>query len=350
MAVTLQQIADACGVSRGTVDRALHGKQGIRPDVVEHIRQTAQTMGYVTRRAGKVSAVREVQRYRIGVVLHSASTEFVQLLIERLHRTAANMDAFGADVLVRPMDDMDVHHQLALIDELVQLEHIDGLALMPLASDLIRDRINDLSLHSGVPVVTLNTDIADSARIAYVGSDNLACGRAAAALMGLTMGGVGHVFPIIGQRGGHYADSQRFTGFLDEMEQTYPAVEVLPPEYCYLDRLLAERITLRMLAAVPDIKGIYISSVGRQGVYRALQRSGMAQNVHVVVHDLTQDNLTMIREGVVDFAIGQDVRAQGTLPIRLLVNFLSRKRAPKQRQYFTEIQIKFRCNLDTGSE
>ncbi len=28
--VTMQQIADRCGVSRGTVDRALHHKEGVR--------------------------------------------------------------------------------------------------------------------------------------------------------------------------------------------------------------------------------------------------------------------------------------------------------------------------------
>ncbi len=30
--VTMQQIADRCGVSRGTVDRALHKKEGVREE------------------------------------------------------------------------------------------------------------------------------------------------------------------------------------------------------------------------------------------------------------------------------------------------------------------------------
>lgn len=39
MAVTLQQIAEACGVSRGTVDRALRGREGVRPEVAEGIKK-----------------------------------------------------------------------------------------------------------------------------------------------------------------------------------------------------------------------------------------------------------------------------------------------------------------------
>lgn len=48
--VTMQQIADACGVSRGTVDRALHNKPGIRPEVADRVREKARDMGYISAR------------------------------------------------------------------------------------------------------------------------------------------------------------------------------------------------------------------------------------------------------------------------------------------------------------
>ena len=38
MAITLNQIAEICGVSRGTVDRALHNKGNVRPAVAERIK------------------------------------------------------------------------------------------------------------------------------------------------------------------------------------------------------------------------------------------------------------------------------------------------------------------------
>ena len=43
--VTMQQIADRCGVSRGTVDRALHHKEGVREEVAERIRAAAREAG-----------------------------------------------------------------------------------------------------------------------------------------------------------------------------------------------------------------------------------------------------------------------------------------------------------------
>lgn len=46
MAVTAQQIADLAGVSRGTVDRALHNRGRVSPEVKEKIQKIAAELGY----------------------------------------------------------------------------------------------------------------------------------------------------------------------------------------------------------------------------------------------------------------------------------------------------------------
>ena len=60
MAVTIQQIADAAGVSRGTVDRALNNRGRVDPDVAENIRKIAEELGYI-RKPRKPA--REKRRY-----------------------------------------------------------------------------------------------------------------------------------------------------------------------------------------------------------------------------------------------------------------------------------------------
>ncbi|MGX8714361.1 MAG: LacI family DNA-binding transcriptional regulator [Lachnospiraceae bacterium] len=46
MKPTMQQIAEAAGVSRGTVDRVLHNRGKVKPDIAEMIIKIAQEMGY----------------------------------------------------------------------------------------------------------------------------------------------------------------------------------------------------------------------------------------------------------------------------------------------------------------
>ncbi len=67
MAVTIQQIADRTGVSRGTVDRALNGRGRINKEVAEHICRTAEEMGYVQKKRRKPGV-------RIGIVTQLAES------------------------------------------------------------------------------------------------------------------------------------------------------------------------------------------------------------------------------------------------------------------------------------
>ncbi len=339
--VTMQQIADRCGVSRGTVDRALHHKEGVREEVAERIRATAREMGYISNRL----VMQQTRQWKIGVVLHSGHSAFVQMLYELFESFSERELIPNITVIVRVMQDMDVQHQLTLIDELVTTEHIDGLALMPLANTLVRDRINTLSEQQGIPVVTFNTDITDANRLAYVGADNIAAGRAAAALLGMVMQGRGSVLPILGQRSGHYADSQRYTGFLNEMAENFPGIRILHPECSFLDENLAERIASRAIHSDEEVNGFYLTSAGRKGVYRAVNAAENREKIHIVVHDITEGNVRMVKQGTVDFIIGQDVKTQGTLPIRLLYDYLERHQFPKERMNITDITIKFRCNV-----
>lgn len=339
--VTMQQIADRCGVSRGTVDRALHHKEGVREEVAERIRATAREMGYISNRL----VMQQTRQWKIGVVLHSGHSAFVQMLCELFSSFSERELIPNITVIVRVMQDMDVQHQLTLIDELVTTEHIDGLALMPLANTLVRDRINTLSEKMGIPVVTFNTDITDANRLAYVGADNIAAGRAAAALLGMVMQGRGSVLPILGQRSGHYADSQRYTGFLNEMAENFPGIRILHPECSFLDENLAERIASRAIHSEEEVNGFYLTSAGREGVYRAVNAAENREKIHIVVHDITEGNVRMVKQGTVDFIIGQDVKTQGTLPIRLLYDYLERHQFPKERMNITDITIKFRCNV-----
>ena len=52
MPITINKIAELCGVSRGTVDRALHNKGNVRPELRDKIKRVAEEYGYQPNRAG----------------------------------------------------------------------------------------------------------------------------------------------------------------------------------------------------------------------------------------------------------------------------------------------------------
>ena len=81
MAVTIQQIADLAGVSRGTVDRALNNRGRIRPEVAEKIKEIAKELGYQPNMAAKALSTAN-HALQIGVIIQYAETPFMKAVLE----------------------------------------------------------------------------------------------------------------------------------------------------------------------------------------------------------------------------------------------------------------------------
>ena len=72
---TIKDIAQAAGVSRGTVDRVLHNRGHVDPAVAERIFNIAKELSYRPNRAGQALANMGRKR-RIGIVMPSLSNPF----------------------------------------------------------------------------------------------------------------------------------------------------------------------------------------------------------------------------------------------------------------------------------
>ena len=57
--VTMKKIAELCGVSRGTVDRALNGRGRVNAETAAMIKKMAEQLGYEPNPAGKALAARK---------------------------------------------------------------------------------------------------------------------------------------------------------------------------------------------------------------------------------------------------------------------------------------------------
>ena len=68
------------------------------------------------------------------------------------------------------IEGVDDRAQFEALERLVSLG-VSGIAIMPVDSDLIREKINQLT-DQGVTVITFNTDIVGSNRSNFVGMDN----------------------------------------------------------------------------------------------------------------------------------------------------------------------------------
>ena len=97
MSVTIKEIAAAAGVSRGTVDRVLHNRKDVNPEVAQQVRELSDKMGYIPNRAGKMLAARK-QQIRFGCMLPDIGNPFFDKVIEGFKRAAAELKDYGIKV------------------------------------------------------------------------------------------------------------------------------------------------------------------------------------------------------------------------------------------------------------
>jgi LacI family transcriptional regulator len=340
MAVTLQQIAEFAGVSRGTVDRALHNRGRVNPEVAARIRKIADELGY--RYHMEVPYPIRAHELKIGIIIPSIETATMQIVAKGAHAAAEELRAFGVEVIIREQEQFNGEHQLACIDELMRAG-VHGLAISPTSDPEVCQRVDELE-EQGIPVVIFNGDLEESKRLCYVGIDNARGGRAAAGLMHLMLPDGGKVLPITAHLT-QYAHKLRYTSFLEEMVKIAPDIELLPLQTCFNRDDFAYEITLHALEQHPDLKGVYVAANGQHGVCEALRKEGLEGKVRIVAFDLNEQNIIDLMEDRISVVLDQDAWIQGYQSAMILYQYLAHGQKPPHEHMYTNIAIKTKYNI-----
>lgn len=340
MAVTIQQIADAAGVSRGTVDRALNNRGRIDPEVAERIKKLAGEMGYTPKNRKKAMSQKKI---RIGVVTQLARSSFMLEVNRGISRAAEELNARGIELIMKEGFSVDAEEQLETIDALVK-EGIQGLAVMPVDCESIREKLNWLIQQKEIPVVTFNSDIVGTKRSCYVGMDNRKSGQTAAGLMGMFTGGIGKVLVITGFFSNH-VNNERVGGFVEELKNSYPELELAGVQGSFDDADEVEKIIMNTMLNVPGINGVFVVSGGQRGIAQAYEKLKLEKRPFTLIYDLTPNNRKALKEDVADFLIDQNGYVQGYEPPLILADILQKGKAVEEEYRYTDINIKTKYNI-----
>lgn len=93
--ITIKDLARICGVSRGTVDRALNNRGGINEETRRLILETAETYNYIKNQSA--AALSAGKSPLLGVILFSLDNEFFSTIVSSIEKNARK---FGYSVLV----------------------------------------------------------------------------------------------------------------------------------------------------------------------------------------------------------------------------------------------------------
>jgi ribose transport system substrate-binding protein len=201
----------------------------------------------------------------------------------------------------------DVNTQISLMDTLIA-QNVNAIFLQPVDSVAVGPSIRQ-ARDAGIPVITLNIDAVEPHALHvemnhYFGA--IAIGQA----MGELMGGSGKV-AILNAPPGIIIRDQRTNGFLEGLAQ-YPDIEVVSDQNAEWRRDRAQEVLRAILAANPDIKGVYgVNDSMALGAVDVLKDEGLLGEVVVFGNDGEVAALESIEAGELTGTQYTDVFQQG---------------------------------------
>lgn len=344
MAVTIRQIAEAAGVSRGTVDRALNHRDGVKPDTAERINTIAKKMGYKPNLAAKILSGHQYDKRKIGIILVTEKNTFYDEVLQGVRAALDEFEEFGIGNTIRVMEHYDISMQLRIMDEMVQ-EGINGLVMTPIQCREISAKINELNEH-GIKVVTINMDILDAARIAYVGCHHKKSGIVMAGLLGLVADGRPIRVGVVEGTEKNLAVARRTIGFFETLERDFPNVKIVARCENEDNDEQSFRVTEKLLQEHRDIDALCVLGAGIVGTIRAVQKMGLQETIKVFVYDLIDEVRQALYDGTICATITQEPYAQGYEGVQLLGKYLAYGQHPEQELCYTELSILTKYCLD----
>ncbi|MGH7005458.1 MAG: LacI family DNA-binding transcriptional regulator [Alphaproteobacteria bacterium] len=311
--MTLEDVAREAGVSLATVDRVVNGRIGVHARTIQRVNAAIKQLGFLPDpHASRLARGRD---YDFRIILPTGENEFMQALAAEFRATRERQLQERVRLTIQYVDTFDGEALAAALEKLPS--GIDGVAVVALDHPAVTEAINTLA-DSGVVVLTLVSDVPNSRRAHYVGIDNFAAGRTAAALIGR----------FVGQRKGKVGMIAGSLALRDHVERQFGFEQILSREYSHLKLLpvreardenaRVEAVTRSLLQDHPDIVAIYNAGGGQAGVIAALETTDRPSKVIFVAHELTPSTRRHLVRGTIDALINQDAGHMARSAARIL--------------------------------
>ncbi|WP_423209996.1 ABC transporter substrate-binding protein [Paracoccus yeei] len=178
-----------------------------------------------------------------------------------------------------------------------------------------------------IPVIAFDSGVDSDIPVATAATDNLAASALAADKMAELIGGSGKIALVVHSQTSRTGIDRR-DGFVNRIAETYPDIQIVATEYGDGDQLKSTEITKAILAANPDIKGIFGANEGSAiGVLNGVREMG--SKVVVIGYDSGAAQKAAIRDGSMAGAITQNPVGIGYETVKAAVAAAKGETVPK---------------------
>ena len=325
---TFSDIAALAGVGIATVDRVLNERGHVSQATALRVVQAARALNL-----RRVLPALTHRLLRIEVLLARPELPLIGRISREFGRQAARIDK--SVIIERTLlrsDDPRIFAQA------IRASRADAIIAYTQAHPLIHQAIAAAAVR-GAAFITMFSDLPDSQRYAYVGTDHYAAGRTAGLFMARFLRRVGPIL-VLCHHFGFVAHQQRVMGFRDAMARYGHGEAISEIIEGNDDAELSESLLRHAFRMRGDVVGLYNVGAANDACGLAL-KAGLLRELPVFIgHELTAESRPLLRDGTMALVIDQDPEHQASLALDIILRRFGTEPCEPRRPYTANLAFR----------
>jgi ribose transport system substrate-binding protein len=172
------------------------------------------------------------------------------------------------------------------------------------------------AIAAGIPVVTVDADLPQSNRLAFVGTGNVKAGYTGGTKLAELVGGKGKVALLT--KPGQSNLEERIRGYKAALSQ-YKDIRLVQVVDTQSNPVVAAQVAATVLQRHPDLAGLgCVEAAGGTGAATAVREAGLVGKVKIVSMDRGNEVLQLIKDDVISATVAQQTALMPFYAVRMM--------------------------------
>lgn len=208
----------------------------------------------------------------------------------------------------------DITAMITAFEQTLAKKNLKGVVVVGFEPALVP--IINKAVDSSIGVVTVDADLPDSKRIAFVGTGNYQAGYEGGMKLASLVGYAGKV--ALMTKVGQSNLEERIRGYRAALGQ-HSAIEIVQTVDTQSDAIVAAQVATAVLRKHPDLAGLgCVEAAGGVGAATAVREANLIGKVRIVAMDRGNDVLGLIKEGIISATVAQQTALMPFYAVQIL--------------------------------
>ena len=295
----IKEVARQSGLSTATVDRVINNRANVSPQT------KARVAAAISELEGQEEQLAARGRRLFFDFVIEAPTRFSREVQQAAEQVLPSIGSAVCRPRFQTQEIMTEDDVTAALSRIAK-RGSHGVCIKARDLPIIRAAVNQL-IASGIPVVTLVTDLNTTKRLAYVGLDNQSAGRTAAYLIARTIGDGDGTVLTSRSNDRFLGEEEREVAFKETLVRLCPSLRIIDASGGSGVHGKTSRIMQSVIAGLDEVRAVYSMGGGNTAILNALDQNASLPDIYVA-HDLDDDNRRLIEDGRLSFVLHHDLR------------------------------------------